>query len=54
MDELVKKTNGQFLVCNEFPIANIAAGAMLDMMNIVETQFGLVKWLDQYPEPKRY
>jgi glutathione S-transferase len=54
MDELGKKTNGQFLMCNGFSVADIAVGAMLDMMNMAETQFGLVEWLDQYPELKRY
>jgi hypothetical protein len=33
---------------------DIAAGAVLDMMSIVETQFGLVKWVDQHAELKRY
>jgi hypothetical protein len=32
---------------------DIAAGAVLDMMSMVETQFGLVKWLDQHAELKR-
>jgi glutathione S-transferase len=53
-DELVRENNGQFLMCNEFSIADIAAGAMLGTMNMVETQFGLVQWLDQYPELRRY
>jgi glutathione S-transferase len=54
MDELVTKSGGQFLVRNEFSIADIAAGAMLGMMNMVETKFGLVKWLEQYPKLKEY
>ena len=33
---------------------DIAAGAVLDMMSMVETQFGLVKWVDQHAELKRY
>ena len=54
MDKLVEKSPGQFLVRNEFSIADIAAGAMLGMMNMVETKFGLINWLEQYPKLKEY
>jgi glutathione S-transferase len=54
MDELVKQSGGQFLVRNDFSIADIAVGAMLGFMNMVETQFVLVKWLEQYPKLKEY
>ena len=54
MDELVKRSGGQYLVRDEFSIADIAAGAMLGMMNMVETKFGLISWLEQYPELKKY
>ena len=39
-----------FLIGNELSIADIAAGAMLGMMDMVETQFGLIKWKEEYPE----
>lgn len=35
-------------------IADIAAGAMLGMMNMVETQFQLVVWKEKYPEARKY
>ena len=54
MDELVKKSSGKFLVCDEFSIADIAVGALLGFMNMVETNFGLIQWTDVYPELKRY
>jgi glutathione S-transferase len=54
MDELVQKSDGRFLVRNEFSIADIAAGSMLGMMSMVETPFGLVKWLGKYPKLKEY
>ena len=56
MDELVKKSGGpgRYLVRDEFSIADIAAGAMLGMMNMVETKFGLISWLEHYPELKKY
>ena len=35
-------------------IADIAAGAMLGMMDMVETKFQLIVWKEDYPELKRY
>ena len=54
MDELVKQSGGKFLAHDKFLIADIAAGSMLGMMNMVETQFELIKWLEEYPELKKY
>ncbi|KAH8756863.1 glutathione S-transferase domain-containing protein [Hyaloscypha finlandica] len=54
MDELVQKMEGKFLVCDEFSVADIAAGAMLGMMDMVETKFGLIHWKEQYPELNKY
>ena len=54
LDEFVKSDPNKFLVANEFTIADIAAGAMLGMMNMVETKFGLIKWKEIYPEVKKY
>jgi glutathione S-transferase len=54
MDELVKQSGGSYLVGDEFSIADIAVGSMLGLMNMAETQFGLVKWLEQYPKLKKY
>ncbi len=50
LDELVKARNGSnFLVGGKLTIADIAAGAMLGMMDMVETQFGLIRWKEDYP-----
>lgn len=38
------------LIGDELTIADIAAGAMLGMMDMVETQFGLIAWKGEYPE----
>lgn len=54
MDELVHRTEGDFLVCNVFSVADIAVGAMLGMMDMVETKFGLIHWKEQYPELRKY
>jgi glutathione S-transferase len=54
MDELVHKTEGKFLVGDEFSVADIAVGAMLGLMNMMETKFGLIHWRDQYPELRNY
>jgi glutathione S-transferase len=54
MDELVMQSGGRYLVGDEFSIADIAVGSMLGLMNMVETQFGLVKWLEQHPKLKEY
>lgn len=42
--------NSDFLIGDELTIADIAAGCMLGMMDMVETQFGLIKWKEEYPE----
>lgn len=54
VDEFVKNDPSKFLIRNEFTIADIAAGAMLGMMNMVETKFGLIKWKEDYPEVNKY
>jgi glutathione S-transferase len=54
MDELVQKMEGKFLVCDEFSVADIAVGAMLGMMDMVETKFGLIHWKEQYPKLNKY
>jgi glutathione S-transferase len=54
MDELVRGKKGRFLVCDEFSVADIAAGAMLGMMNMVETKFGLIHWKEEFPELRKY
>ena len=55
MDELVRENKGRkFLVCDEFSVADIAVGAMLGMMNMVETKYGLIHWKEQYPELRKY
>jgi glutathione S-transferase len=42
------------LVGEEFSVADIAAGALLGMLNMVETKFGLIQWKEKYPELKGY
>jgi glutathione S-transferase len=54
VDELVRENKGKFLVCDEFSVADIAVGAMLGMMNMVETNYGLIHWKEQYPELRQY
>jgi glutathione S-transferase len=54
LDEFVRKSNGGHLIAEEFTIADIAAGAFLGMANMVEEQFGFVRWKEQYPELVRY
>ena len=49
MDGFVKASRSDFLIGHELTIADIAAGSMLGMMNMVETQFGLIKWKEGYP-----
>ncbi|KAF8851246.1 hypothetical protein BDZ45DRAFT_154406 [Acephala macrosclerotiorum] len=46
--ELVKKSQGKLLVGGEFLVADIAVGVMLGMMNMVETKFGLIRWLEEF------
>lgn len=53
-DELVKKSKGEFLVGEEYSIADIAMGAWLGFANMVETKFGLISWKDKYPELRAY
>lgn len=53
-DDLVKKSQGKFLVGGEFSVADIAIGSMLGMMNMVETKFGLIRWLEEFPELRAY
>ncbi|KAK0121854.1 hypothetical protein ONS95_010133 [Cadophora gregata] len=54
-DELVKKSGERkFLVCNEFSVADIALGSMLGMMSMIEKKFGIVQFLEKYPDLKRY
>ena len=55
MDGFVKKSEGgDFLIGTELTIADIAAGAMLGMMNQGEKEFGLIAWEDDYPDLMRY
>jgi len=44
----------KFLVGDELTIADIAAGAMLGSMNMVEINFGLVEFKDKYPSLRDY
>jgi len=53
-DELVKKTKGKFLVGDEYSVADIAVGAMLGFFDMVETKFGLIHWLEEYPDLRKY
>jgi len=41
-NDLVMKIESTLLVGNEFSIADIAIGAMLGMLSVVETEYGLV------------
>ncbi|KAL2064315.1 hypothetical protein VTL71DRAFT_4809 [Oculimacula yallundae] len=55
VDEMVKKCGpGKFLVCNEFSIADIALGAMLGMMSMIEMQVGIVQFRQKFPDLKTY
>ena len=56
LDELVKSSPSPstYLVGGEFTIADIAAGAMLGMFDMVETKFGLIKWKEDYPKLVEY
>ncbi|KAG0652134.1 Glutathione S-transferase U11 [Hyphodiscus hymeniophilus] len=53
-DDSVRSSGGKFLVMNEFSVEDIAVGAMLGMMNMVQTKFGIIQWSENYPELKRY
>ncbi|CAD6584674.1 MAG: hypothetical protein ASARMPREDX12_001725 [Alectoria sarmentosa] len=50
IDAFVKARTSDFLIGDELSVADIAAGAMLGMMDMVETQFGLIRWKEDYPE----
>ena len=50
IDAFVKARTSDFLIGDELSIADIAAGAMLGMMDLAETQFGLIRWKEDYPE----
>jgi glutathione S-transferase len=54
IDGFVKKSEGNFIIHNELSVADIAVGAMLGMMSMVETKFGLIQWTEQYPTLKKY
>ena len=54
LDEFVKKSNGKFLIGNELTIADIAAGSMVGMMDMVETSFKLIEWKEKYPQLRAY
>ena len=56
LDGFVKASNSasEFLIGDELTIADIAAACMLGMMNMVETQFGLIKWKEDYPKLVRW
>jgi len=56
LDEFVKKMSGAsgFLFGDELTIADIAAGCMLGMLDMVETNFKLIEWKDKYPELRQY
>ena len=49
-----KSEHGTFLIGRELTIADIAAGAMLGMMDLAEKQLQLIKWEDDYPELIKY
>lgn len=49
-----KNGSDKFLVCGDFSIADIALGAMLGSMNMVEMKFGIVQFRDKYPELRKY
>lgn len=48
------KIQGKFLVADEYSVANISVGAMLGMINMVETKFGIIHWLVVYPDLRKY
>ena len=56
MDGFVKarRRGSDFLIGDELSIADIAAGAMLGMMDMVESQFGLVQWSEEFPELRKW
>ena len=55
LDGFVEARNGgsEFLIGDELTIADIAAACMLGMMDMVETQFGLIMWKEEYPVEER-
>jgi glutathione S-transferase len=57
LDGLVREMNSkgeEFLVGNEFGVADIAVGSMLGMMEMVEREFGIVRWCEEFPELREY
>jgi glutathione S-transferase len=57
LDALVVKMRGKgegFLVGDEFGVADIAVGCMLGMMEMVEREFGIVRWCEEFPELRGY
>lgn len=55
VDGLVREVGkGRFLVGGEFGVADIAVGAMLGNLAMVERMYGIVKWLDRYPVLRIY
>jgi glutathione S-transferase len=57
LDELVRNVYGRgesFLVGGEFGVADIAVGSMLGMMEMVEREYGIVRWSEKFPELRRY
>ena len=54
LDVLVREKGGEFLVGNEFGVADIAVGCMLGMMEMVEREFGIVRWCEEFPELRGY
>ncbi|KAF2427669.1 glutathione S-transferase [Tothia fuscella] len=55
LDEKRKKVgNGEFLVANELTIADIAAGAFLGLVDLVEWKYGFVVWKEKHPDLVAY
>jgi glutathione S-transferase len=54
LDGLVRGRGEEFLVGSEFGVADIAVGSMLGMMEMVEREFGIVKWCEEFPELRKY
>jgi glutathione S-transferase len=57
LNELVYQMKGRgesYLVGNEYGVADIAVGCMLGMMEMVEREFGLVRWCEEFPALRGY